>query len=71
MSVTEPIDILSGYIHLTDLARELRCGVRTVVRYEHQPDGLPSVTIAGRRYYKISEVRAWVDRRTRQAGQPR
>jgi hypothetical protein len=58
-------DLLSDYITRTQLAIALKVAERTISRYENQPDGLPSTTIGGRRYYRLPAVKAWLEARER------
>lgn len=57
--------ILDDYRDRATLAREMRCSERSIARYESEPDGLPSVMIAGRKYYRIEAVRDWLTKRER------
>ena len=57
--------ILNDYLDRDQLAAELRCAPRTIARYEAEPDGLPSVMIAGRRYYRRSAVLEFIQKRER------
>jgi hypothetical protein len=57
--------ILSDYLDRASLARELNCAERTIARYEAEPDGLPSVMIAGKRYYRREAVLEFIRRRER------
>lgn len=57
--------LLEGYIDRDALARELNCSARTIARYELLPDGLPSVSLAGRKLYRIEAVRSWIQKRER------
>jgi hypothetical protein len=59
------IGLLDEYRTRAELADELRCSWRTIWRYENQPDGLPSVLIAGRKFYRIESVRDWLNKRER------
>ncbi len=54
------VGLLSDYIDRPTMAKELNCSERTVMRYEQLPDGLPSVTIAGRKLYKVDSARKWI-----------
>ncbi|HEY1749740.1 MAG TPA: hypothetical protein VGG29_00640 [Caulobacteraceae bacterium] len=58
-------DILEGYVDRAGLAAQLKCTSRTVQRMENGPNGLPSVVIAGRRYYRLEAVRRWLESRER------
>lgn len=57
--------ILADYLDRDALAVELRCSTRTIARYEGLSDGLPSVVIAGRKYYRREAVRQWLAKRER------
>ena len=57
--------LLDGYVNRRELAAELRCSERTIIRYEREPDGLPSTLLGGRVLYKLDNVRAWLERRER------
>ena len=63
--------ILSDYIDRADLARQLRCTEKTLWRYENMPNGLPSLTIGGRKFYRIEAVREWIAKRERKPNQRR
>ena len=58
--------LLEGYVTRSQLAAELNVCNRTVSRYENQPSGLPSLTIGGRKMYRLETVRRWLERRERQ-----
>ena len=58
--------LLHDYIQREELARELKCSERTLARYENQKDGLPSVMIGGRKFYRIEAVNTWLQKRERQ-----
>jgi hypothetical protein len=62
--------LLDDYISLDKLTEEFGLGGkpvsrRTIARYENEPDGLPSVMIAGRKYYRRAVVREWLLKRER------
>jgi hypothetical protein len=59
------VGLLDEYRNRAELAHELRCSERTIWRYENLPDGLPSVLIAGRKFYRIEAVRDWLGKRER------
>lgn len=61
---TDNGSLLSGYLTRCELAYELRCSQRTIARYEQQPNGLPYMIVAGRRFYEIKAVRDWLRNRT-------
>lgn len=58
--------LLSEYLTRDELAAELRVTVRTIARWQAQPDGLPSTVLGGRTLYKRSSVLAWIDSHERQ-----
>lgn len=60
MTTTE---ILSDYIDRDTLARNLRISTRTLWRYENQRDGLPSLMIGGRKFYRLQTVKDWFAKR--------
>lgn len=57
--------LLEDFIDRATLARELGCVPKTIQNYENQADGLPSVLIAGRKYYRRAAVIAWIAKRER------
>lgn len=67
----ESTDLLAGYVDRPTLARQLRCTERTLHRYENQPDGLPSLTIGGRKFYRVQAVMDWLAKRERKPNQRR
>jgi hypothetical protein len=59
MSDTQSGDnVLDGVVDRPELARQLRCSARTIIRYEDA--GLPVLRIGKRRFYDVDKVRAWV-----------
>ena len=52
--------ILADYLDRAALATQLDVSPRTIIRYEQQPDGLPSTTIGGRKLYRIESVVTWL-----------
>lgn len=58
-------NLLTGYIDRASLALELKCSPRTLARYENLPDGIPALTVAGRKLYRLAAVREWLERRER------
>lgn len=63
--------ILADYLDRPTLAKQLRCTERTLHRYENQPDGLPSLTIGGRKFYRVSSVVEWIAKRERKPNKRR
>jgi len=57
--------LLAEYYTRKQLAAELECHPVTIGHMEQQPDGLPSITIAGRKLYHKESVRQWLTRRER------
>jgi hypothetical protein len=55
--------LLADFATRAELAAELGCHERTIARYEALPNGLPSVTIAGRKLYRVADVRAFIENR--------
>ena len=74
MQMPDFTPILAGYLPKEDFAREIHAHARTVDNYRKLPDGLPSLTVAGRVYIPIKQGREWIERRlvipnpTRKAG---
>ncbi|MEP7241427.1 MAG: hypothetical protein ABI697_11120 [Devosia sp.] len=64
-------DVLKGYIDRPTLARQFRTSVRTIIRYEGQADGLPSVMIGGKKFYRLVAVTDWLMKRERRPNQRR
>lgn len=50
--------ILAGLLTREQLAAELRCSARTVIRYERA--GMPFIRLGIMRLYDASKVREWV-----------
>lgn len=63
--MTEQNDLLAGYVDRPTLAQMLRCSERTIARYEELPDGLPSLSLGGRRLYRVTHVQKWIEQRER------
>jgi hypothetical protein len=63
--VTDAPGILADFVDRATLAQQLRCTEKTIWRYENAPDGLPSLMIGGRKYYRLSAVMAWLAKRER------
>ena len=55
--------LLAGFVTRAQLAAEWHCHERTIARYEAMPDGLPFLTIGGRKMYRIEDARAFMERR--------
>lgn len=56
-------NLLDGYVDRPTLAEKLNCSERTLARYENEPNGLASLTLGGRKLYRLEAVRGWLDRR--------
>lgn len=54
--------LLAGYFNRAELAADLGVCQRSVARYE-QKEGLPHITIGGRRMYPRDGVMAWLEGR--------
>lgn len=63
--------ILAGYIDRAALAEQLRCSEKTIARYEAVADGLPSVMIGSRKFYRVQAVRDWISKRERKPNERR
>lgn len=59
------MSLLTGYIDKATLAVELRTTPRSIERYMSEPNGLPSVVIGGRVYFRIDAVQKWLEARER------
>jgi hypothetical protein len=58
-SQSEPSrNITTGLIDRAEVAAELKCGERTILRYEHS--GMPVVKIGKLRLYEPAAVREWL-----------
>jgi hypothetical protein len=57
--------LLSMYLDREALAQQLGCSGRTLARYEDAPNGLPSLTVGGRKFYRIAAVQDWLAKRER------
>ena len=57
-----PSKVLDGIVDQAELARELKCSTRTVIRLAP-----PSIRIGGRVLYRIETVRAWLLEHERQS----
>ena len=60
---TAGLALLAGYVTRAELAAEWSCHERTIARYEAMPDGLPFLTIGGRKMYRIEDARNFMQRR--------
>lgn len=61
------IELLSGYARPREVADALGVTIRTLSRYESQPNGVPSVLIGGRKWFRLASVRAWIEAHERRA----
>ncbi len=64
-------NLLEGYVSRPELAAALNVNTRTLSRYENQADGLPSVLIGGRKFYRLESVRRWLECREKYPNQRR
>ena len=55
--------VLDDYVNRRTLAEMLGCSPRTIPRYENEPNGLPSLEVAGRKLYRIESVKKWLEGR--------
>ena len=58
-------NLLADYINRAELGTALGVVGRTLARYENEPNGLPSVVIGGRKFYRLVSVREWLQKRER------
>ena len=58
-------ELTADLISRDELAAVLDVTPRTLSRYENQPDGLPSVLIGWRKFYRYESVRKWLAQRER------
>jgi hypothetical protein len=56
-------DFLSNYPTRPELAKMWDVSPHTILRYEHQPNGLPHLLIGGRKRYPLKEAIAWWEAR--------
>ncbi len=59
------MSLLDDYLPRRELAAQLGVSARTLSRYESAPDGLPSTTIGGAKFYRLEAVREWLAARER------
>lgn len=59
----QTLDLLNDLIPRDQLARALNLSKRTLMRYEQQPGGLPSLMIGGRKFYRAQSIRDWLAKR--------
>jgi hypothetical protein len=53
-------------LEVEQLAELWKVSIRTIRRYERQPDGLPFIRMGKRHLYRRSSAQAWLERRERQ-----
>jgi hypothetical protein len=56
-------DFLSEYVDRPQLAKALGVSVRTIARYEDQPDGLPCTVLGGKKRYRLASIYKWIEGR--------
>ena len=56
-------ELLAEFVDRETLAKELGVSPRTLIRYEALPDGLPSAMLGGRKLYRLSSVKEWIENR--------
>jgi hypothetical protein len=61
--------VLAGLLTRRELAGQLRCGERTIIRRERQ--GMPLIAVGMMRLYEPEKVRAWLIAHERQHNTPR
>lgn len=55
------MSLLDEYLDRPSLAAELKVSERTLIRWQHLPDGLPYVELGGRILYRVPSVKAWIE----------
>jgi hypothetical protein len=65
MQMTNPDEILAGYVDKPSLALALKKSERTIDRWRGAPDGLPHTMIGATVLFRIESVRGWLARRER------
>jgi hypothetical protein len=58
-------DVMADYVDRPGLAALWHITPKTLQRYEAEPDGLPSLKLGGRVYYRLSSAMAWLAARER------
>ena len=58
-------NFLDGFVTRAVLAESLNVTPRTLTNYEKLPNGLPSMELGGKKYYRLESIRKWLDARER------
>jgi hypothetical protein len=56
-------EFLADYPTRPELAKLWGVSPHTILRYEHLPNGLPHLTLGGRKRYPLKEAIAWLESR--------
>jgi hypothetical protein len=62
-------NVLDGLLRRVEIAQQLDCNERTVIRYERQ--GMPFIAVGKMRLYHPVAVREWLISQTRRPSVPR
>jgi hypothetical protein len=60
VSISIPSNLLQDYISRDELAHQLRCNARTLIRWEEQRTGPPVTRIGKRVFYHVPSVQLWL-----------
>lgn len=60
---TPATNLRENLLTRADLAAQLGISERSIWRYENGPNGIPSLMLGGRKYYRIADVQDWLERR--------
>jgi hypothetical protein len=63
--------LLAGTVNRRQLANALGVCQRSIARYENKANGLPSLTIGGRKLYRLESVKQWLESQERRPNQRR
>ena len=63
--------LLADTVNRRELAKALGVCTRSISRYENQPNGLPSITIGGRKLYRLKSVHEWLMAKERRPNRQR
>ena len=61
--MTNPDEVLAGYVDKPALAKAFKKSERTIDRWRNQPDGLPYTTAGATVLFDVSVARGWLKSR--------
>jgi excisionase family DNA binding protein len=61
-------NIRDEYLTRQQAAEALNCDVRTIYRATREKDGLVYAVVAGKHYFHVDDLKAWIERRKRRPG---